>query len=172
MILLDHARRYPEWMIDDVYKLIHQAALGSEHAVVDESTARSRLENELSTLGAGPDEPLVDPISADGEIIRVHLRPYSGMGYRLTSLLDAFVLTARRYRPSVSRLEGYIQEATLLAEEGGLPLNRASMAAFVSEMRRDGFPAVHHSALFEAAYLPAYRVVARAFLPHEFEMGA
>jgi hypothetical protein len=34
-------------------------------------------------------------------------------------------------------------------------------------MRTVGFPAVRHSAVFQAEYHPAYRVVARAFLPRE-----
>ena len=32
-IALDHCSRYPGLQVEDLYKLVHQAALGSEHAV-------------------------------------------------------------------------------------------------------------------------------------------
>ena len=74
-MLLDHNRRYPHCGVEDLYKLLHQAAMGSEHAAPEESIARSWLEQELSQLGPGPAEPIVDPIRPDGEVVRVHLRP-------------------------------------------------------------------------------------------------
>ena len=74
-ILQDHLARYPKMQARDVYKLLHQAAMGSEHAVTDIASARAWLERELAEIGPGPAEPLVDPISPDGQIARIHLRP-------------------------------------------------------------------------------------------------
>ena len=79
-ILHSHHERYPEMGIQDVYKLAHQAALGPGHAVGNPAGARDYLERELDDMGAGPVEPLFDPISADGELVRVHLRPYLEAG--------------------------------------------------------------------------------------------
>jgi len=59
-ILLDHQQRYPLWEIQDIYKLIHQWAFGSEHAVSDPDLARKRLEFEVHHMGPAPDEPLLD----------------------------------------------------------------------------------------------------------------
>ena len=39
-LLRNHFNRYPLMQVQDVYKLLHQAAMGSEHAVVDETNAR------------------------------------------------------------------------------------------------------------------------------------
>ena len=64
-ILAGHARRYPRWTEEDLYKLVHQAALGSEHAVQDEALARERLAREIAVLGPGPEEPLLDPLSPE-----------------------------------------------------------------------------------------------------------
>jgi hypothetical protein len=61
-----------------VYKLLHQAAMGSEHAAPEEALARAWLDRELSQMGPGPAEGVVDPISPDGEVVRVHLRPFVG----------------------------------------------------------------------------------------------
>ena len=53
-ILLDHQKRYPLWQIKDVYKLLHQAAMGSEHAVQDEDGVRSWMERELKEMEEVP----------------------------------------------------------------------------------------------------------------------
>ena len=47
-IILEHASRYPWWMTSDLYKLIHQAALGSGHAVTNPAEAPARLEQDLA----------------------------------------------------------------------------------------------------------------------------
>src|SRR5262249_47815609 len=61
-------RRYPRMELADVYKLLHQAAMGSGHAIEDPAEARAKLEEELTHLGEGPDDPVADPISPDGKV--------------------------------------------------------------------------------------------------------
>lgn len=166
-ILTEHARRYPEWALDDLYKLIHQAAMGSEHALRDESAARESLAQELDQADGGTNEPLVDPISPDGRIVRVHLRPFARLALRQESLLQAFIRTAKEIIPSVECLGEYAAAAGGLAEAGMLGFARSQLAAFLSEMQAHGYPAVHHSPAYERLYRPAYRIVAREFLPGE-----
>jgi hypothetical protein len=52
-ILQDHITRYPRMQIQDLYKLLHQAALGSEHAVLDPESAWLWLARELGKMGDG-----------------------------------------------------------------------------------------------------------------------
>lgn len=163
-ILADHCRRYPRLQVADLYKLLHQASMGSEHAVSGEAGVRAWLERELVTMGAGPEEPLIDPISPDGEIVRVHLRPYTAAGLDPEQLLEAFVQTAREYRGFAERLQRYGQVAGDMAAAGLLPFRPAQVRAFMQRMEERGFPAVHHSPVYETLYRPAYRVVARTFL--------
>lgn len=164
-ILIDQARRYPRWALEDLYKLVHQAAMGSEHAVTDETHARAWLVRELADLRSGPDEPLLDPISADGLIVRVHLRPFVRVGLDSEALLAAFLRTGKEFRGSTERIEESFSEAGSLAREGLLAFGVADVRGLVARMRAVGFPAVRHSAVFQVEYRPAYRVVARAFLP-------
>ncbi|MCX6100581.1 MAG: hypothetical protein NTV92_04025 [Candidatus Bipolaricaulota bacterium] len=164
-ILIDHARRYPHWELGDVYKLVHQGALGREHAVSDGARARTWLVRELAELGPGPDEPLVDPISPDGAIVRVHLRPYVRLGLEPEQLLQAFLRTAREFRGSPGEVERGLMEAARLAREGLLAFHEADVLGFVARMEAGGLPATRHSAAFGAEYRPAYRVVAREYLP-------
>ncbi len=171
-ILIEHSRRYPLWELDDAYKLIHQAAIGSEHAVGDEARARAWLVRELARLGPGPDEPLIDPISPDGAIVRVHLRPYARLGLESEQLLQAFLRTAREFRGSPGEVQRGLMSAARLAREERLAFREADVLAFVARMEAGGFPTMHHSAAFGAEYRPAYRVVARPFLPKRLSFPA
>lgn len=166
-ILAAQYRRYPHLQIVDLYKLLHQAGMGSEHAVSDEGGARAWLERELTTMGTGPEEPLIDDISPSGEIVRVHLRPYIGAGHDPDKLLEAFLRTAREYRGSVGRLQRYGAAAEQMASAGLLPLQPHQIGEFMQRMEQQGFPAVHHSHIYEHLYQPAYRVVARQFLENQ-----
>lgn len=163
-ILADQIARYPRLEIVDLYKLIYQAALGSEHAVHDIAAARDWLNRELATLSEGPEEPVIDPISPEGRIVRVHLRPYVATGGDPAALLNAFVHTANTYQGSRATLTRYWLYAERLAETGGLPFSPAAMASFLAGVRSQQFPALHHSPAYREAYHPAYRVIARDFL--------
>jgi hypothetical protein len=183
-ILENHFLRYPQMQITDLYKLLHQAALGSEHAVRDEPAARNWLENELVEMGDGPDDPLMDPLSPDGQILRIHLRPYHRAGKKSEMLLQAFIQTANKCRSTPSRapsgnrdrlrvagpetttekLKEYYREARQLSDEGRLPFSGETVRLFFARMEEQGFPAVHHSKLYKRLYRPAYRVVAKQFL--------
>jgi len=164
-ILIAHSNRYPRWSVVDLYKLIYQAAMGAEHAVFDEAGARQWLLDEIRNLGSGPEEPLVDIISPDDAVVRVHLRPFVRAGKNVEQLLDAFLHTAHEFLGSVQRLENYGRDAVQEATEGVFPFSADEVAAYMGRMKENGFPAVHHSPAFEAEYRPAYRVVARNFLP-------
>ena len=159
-VLLDHLSRYPLLQIQDLYKLLHQAALGSEHAVPDRESVERWLTRELVEMGEGASEPLIDPISHDGKIARVHLRPYVAAGHAPMLLLDAFILTANEHHGDPQLLELYWQDAVALDV---FPVSE--MNELLGDLRDKSFPAVHHSADYERLYRPAYRVVSLALCP-------
>jgi hypothetical protein len=163
-ILTDHVGRRPRLQVQDLYKLIYQAVRGSEHAVHDPTEVRRQLETELRNMAAGPEEPEVEVLSAEGEIVRVNLRPYLAGGGDVDSLAEAFITTAQRYRQEEGRLRRYWEYAERMSRAGTLPLPPEELEGFYAAMERAGFPAVHHSDEYRAAYRPAYRVVAWAFL--------
>jgi hypothetical protein len=163
-ILARQVSRYPRLEIQDLYKLTYQAAMGAEHAVPDVAAAQDWLERELSQLGAGPQEPVVDTISPDGHMARLHLRPYVAAGGDPSALLTAFVRTANEHRGTREQLRRYWSYAVHLAAMGGLPFNQTDLLSFWADVEAKGFPIVHHSAGYRAAYKPAYRVIRREFL--------
>jgi len=167
-ILLDHFRRYPEMQVTDLYKLLHQAALGSEHAVRDERTARDWLEREMKEMGEGPDEPLLDPISPDGKIVRIHLRPYLKMGKDPETLLRAFIHTANEWHGSLENLMEYGTVAWQLSEAEQWRISPKEIKLFFAGIESQGFPAARHSEIYGRLYRPAYRVIANfSWRPHE-----
>ena len=153
-VLHSHLKRYPAMQIQDLYKLLHQAALGSEHAISNPEAARNWLTRELAEMGDGPAEPLVDPISPDRKIARIHLRPFASAQHNPELLLGAFIRTANELHGDVDLLEEYWQAASKLAV-----FNPKEMDMFMGSMRTKGYPAVHHSSDYEKLYRPAYRVV-------------
>jgi hypothetical protein len=170
LLIRDHLARYPLMEPVDLYKLLHQAALGSEHAVRDTAGVREWLDQELATMGPGPAEPLVDSLRADGRIVRVHLRPFAAAGGDPEALLRAFIATGSiRGDPDDLRRAGEV--AVRLARENALPWADTTISALFAGLAAQGYPAVHHSETFMEHYRPAYRVVAggllRGVLPAE-----
>ena len=167
-ILMDHSHRYPEWTIEDLYKLVYQAAKGSEHAVQDERRAQEWLKNEMDGLASGIAEPLVDMISPDNQIARIHLCPFLASGQDSRILLEAFVQTARGFKGSTDTLILYGQSVAQLAAKEKFSFTSNDIVIFFRSMEELNYPAIHHSSAYSAKYSPAYRVVAIKYLPEKF----
>jgi len=164
-LLGGHLQRYPRMQLGDVYKLLHQAALGAGHAVSSAADARNRLQAEAADLGSGPDEPLVDAISPDGRLARVHLRAYVAAGHELARLADAFARTPELCPPAPDKLVKFCSCLGDLADAHGIPFSRAQVLEYFDAIAAQGYPVVRHSQPYRDAYRPAYRVVAIELLP-------
>lgn len=168
-IILDEVEHHPLMEPRDLYKLLHQSAMGSEHAVGDSVAVRLWMERELTTMGEGPaagaHEPMIDTIAPGGRVVLVHLRPWVAAGRSTDSLVTAFVRTAELFQRDTALLARRLAIADTLAARGELPFGAAAWRDQVDGARRGGFPAVHHSDAFVQAYRPAYRVVAGALVP-------
>ena len=157
-LLSAHLERYPAMQLDDIYKLLHQAALGPGHAVGNPVAARKRLEQEIQALGDGSNEPQQDIISPDGRLGRVHLRAYLDAGGNPDALHRAFVETANTYPASPDKLAKFCGCLGDLAAAGGIPFAQDKVIAYFEKISQGGYPAIHHSEAFRLAYQPAYRV--------------
>ena len=160
-LLAGHLTRYPAMQLDDIYKLLHQAALGPGHAVNNPAAARKRLEEEIAALGNDEStEAARDIISPDGRLARVHLRAYLLAGGNADALCNAFVETANSYPASPDKLVKFCGCLGDLAHAGAIPFERTQIEEYFAGIAREGYPAIHHSEAFRQAYSPAYRVVA------------
>ena len=167
-VLQFHFDRYPKMQPDDLYKLLHQAAMGSEHAIPNREAASQWMDRELAMLqqsgAASPDEALYEPLSPDGRLVRVNLRPHLQAGGGTDLLLDAFVRTGEEFSGDPLALESYCERAVELARQGSLPFPHKKLEAHFAMLKREGYPVVHHSKSYADAYRPAYRVVLRDLL--------
>lgn len=163
-LLSEHARRYPKMEPADLYKALHQRAMGPGH-LVSAGDALAWLQQEaaeLAPLPAGVEDVDVEVLDAGKGLARVHLRPWVAQGRSLEALATAFSETAARWTPEPRQLTSELMLAVgLITEAAGLPLafDQAAWDAFTAPLLAQGLPAVHHSETYRAAYAPAYRVV-------------
>ena len=158
---LAQARAEPELRIEDAYKWLFHATRGGEHAVANEVLARRWLENEWATLGPPqPGEPLWTPLTPDGRIGRLNLRPYRAQGGDPEPLLAAFVEGAKSFDASPVRFRAAWR--ALGRELKKQPVGHLTWAEWKRldrEMRARDYPASHHSPEYERTRQPAYRVL-------------
>lgn len=159
-----HAADHPRLEAQDCYKFILQAILGTEHAAPSEDAALAWLEREIAGLDPNPEQVMVEPITPDGSLVRVHLRPFMAMGGDTRKLARAFVETGRRKRGTRAELAEQWQRLVSWTQRGGLPFTSREAGLFGEKMAAAGWPAVRHSLTFTEAYNPAYRVVASDLL--------
>ena len=158
-------RAYPKAEATDLYKLAHQGILGSEHAVPDTSTVNAWMRRELAALPTHPEPgpyraPLAEALPPDGRYVRLHLRPFLAQRGDVPLLLRAFVATANGPRGDTAQFA--CAERALASLSPGRKVD--GVLKLFAAQRRGGFAATHHSPSFEAAYAPAYRVVAVEWL--------
>ena len=158
---LEQARADPDLRIEDAYKWLVHATRGGEHAVADGFAVRKWLENEWATLGPPqPDEPLWVPLTADGRIGRLNLRPYRAQGGAPEPLLAAFLASAESFDASPARFRAAWKAlGRALKQNPQGYLTYSDWRRLDREMRAQGYPALHHSPEYEQARHPAYRVL-------------
>ena len=163
-LLLEEIGKHPQSKVEDIYKFIHQAAFGSEHAVKDTVAVRKWMENEVANLDSSINDELINQLSPDGKLVRINLKPYLKKGYDPSILLDAFIKTANNYEGSAEKFKSYWKAASELADAKKFTFTAEEMDSFFEEQSKKGFPAVHHSKEYVLEYKPAYRVVNLEYL--------
>lgn len=158
-------QRYPAMQIQDLYKLVYQATMGNEHLMTDSAAVHGYLIHELESIQASVDEPLIEAISPDGEVVRLNLRPFKARHGDPRALFQAMLQTARTFQKAPERLEQYWHDLEQMAKSGATAFDAAALQSFFREMRKKGFSAVHHSAVYAEKYAPAYRVLLKKYSP-------
>lgn len=155
---------YPQMEARDLYKFLHQAAMGSEHAVRDTNAVKVWMRNEIAGLDTTIPNELIEQLSPDGNLVRVNLRPYLKTGDKPEELLKAFVSTANDFSGSKETLSGYISAAKKMIARKEISVDENIFSSLTNELEKSGFPAIHHSLTYEKLYKPAYRVIDRKYL--------
>lgn len=162
-IVVAHLKRYPRMEIQDLYKLAYQAAMGAEHAASSLDFIQQRLMRELGGLTEGPKEPLFDPISPDGRVLRVHLRPFIQSGGDPLKLSRVFLEGASAMQGTPHLLALFCLEVQQQADAGEILFKSNELEQYFADRQAGKYQPVHHSAIYRATYKPAYRVVLKEY---------
>ena len=164
-ILMEEYRTHSAATVQDYYKFIHQASMGPGHWKMDPGMALQYLRAEIRTLTKDSTQPLCQFLSPDSELIRINLRPYLAMNGDIDSLAEAFAQTSNNFQQSEKALETDLTLFISAVRKKKIPLSLDTVQSYIRRMRKEHFPAVHHSPQYEETYKPAYRVVFRKYLP-------
>lgn len=159
--LIKHCQEHPGLEIRDVFKFLYQSAFGCGHFVSSLTEAVDRIRNE-SHACIEDQGKLVEAL--DGEYSRVHLS-YMDHGLSAETLGKLFAASAQKERNGISELENKLEIAKELVRENKLPFAADEFEKSVDEWRDSGYPAMHHSDAFRAAYSPSYRVISNKYVP-------
>lgn len=161
-----HLQRYPRMEARDVYKLLFQGVLGSEHLIASPESFAQYLKEEFSQVGMAISEPVFDAIRPDERLWRVNLRPYRDAGGTFPNLLEAALLTGRMsWQSQRTFCAIWDRFLDLCVHQQWPSLQLEAAQEFHLVVVQHGFPAVHHSSAYGEAYHPAYRLVAAEFKP-------
>lgn len=158
-LLIQHAKAYPALEMQDIFKFIHQSTFGCEHFVTSLEKAGQFIQREYA---AGVSHGQIEPL--DGEYCRVPLCLLAS-GLAAETLAKLFVASSQNEEDGQTALQEKLETARKLVKEGLLPFTEAEFDEALAQWAAQGYPAVHHSDSFRQDYRPAYRVIAKKFVP-------
>lgn len=162
-----HLEHYPLLQAADIYKLVHQSVFGPGHIVESADQCRKVLEHEFARLSSLPPDTATlapvsetEPLDPEGELVRVNLAPLRAGSSMADALVSVLVETARTFVPVAGKMPARLAASVEWCRKR-LPEQAVWLEEIADAAPREGFPPTHHSAAYEAAYRPAYRVVRR-----------
>ncbi|MBN1406256.1 MAG: hypothetical protein JW956_00620 [Calditrichaceae bacterium] len=158
-ILTDHLKKYPLMKIQDIYKLIYQAAMGPEHLIADKADAYNRFFNELDKINEFYFQSVYENIDPEDKVVRINLGPFKFNNGNPEALFEAFYQTSRTFSPKIENMQLYCKQVYCLAADKKLPFNLKEIQSLFREKASQNFPAVHHSDVYRKSYHPAYRLI-------------
>ena len=165
-ILMAHARRYPQMACTDAVKLLFQNEFGGGHMIADEKACLAFLRREYEATAQQPDAALTEDIG--NGTVRVMLCALDAHGFAPEALGQAFLRSAS-VSGSPERFQQKLALLRRLTEEGIFAFPPGELEAYLYDYAAAGYPPVSHSPRYRQLYAPAYRVLRREFLPHQFQ---
>ena len=166
--LLTEYRLHPAATLQDYYKFVYQSAMGPAHWKMDFAMAKQFMDEEIQPLKPDSSEVLIQYLTADSSLIRVNLRPFLFFHGNTDSLAMAFVNTSNEFVQSPRMIETYWGELVELTNKKIIPISADSVQQYIQLKKKEGFPAMHHSKIYETLYLPAYRVIFQKYFSRNF----
>ena len=153
-----HVERYPQAQPRDIYKLIFQGVYGVGHILTGKAWDYLQEEAGRIPIEDYPDRSLIEPVSPDGSIVRINLRPF----LRLTLSLDDLFTVMTASADVEGDDERFIELWRVfvdLVETGEIDMGLEIVKEVQDSIRGEGIIPKHHTEAYRQAYYPAYRVV-------------
>ena len=163
-IMLNHLKKYPLMSVQDIYKLIYQAAMGPEHLIKDKDSSFDKLYFELEQIGSSSSQVLLEEIDPAGLLVRFNLFPFKENNGDPQKLFEAFFQTALEFKPVPGNMNHYCDEVIHLVEKNIIIIDTIELKSFFQLKESHDFPAVHHSDIYRNAYRPAYRLILKELI--------
>jgi hypothetical protein len=159
-----HLSWYPLMQPRDVYKLVFQGVMGSEHLISSPDGFIKYLAEEFEPLLPEPAGRLLEPIRSDQSLYRINLRPYKALQLGTDILIPPLLETARTFLGDPSQLQAEWMDFVQSCEQRQiLDFKIAEIHQFTAWLEGLSFPAVHHSEIYRREYQPAYRLISAQF---------
>jgi hypothetical protein len=167
-----HQKHKAGMQVQDVYKLLYQGNLGVEHLLSDSLKAIYRVYDELASLSAPFEgEILLEPISTDGQLVRVNLRVFKSLNLDPVKLVEIMYKSARTFLPDTNGFHREWNEFSKLVSTGELQFVREHVTSWEEQIAKTRIKPVSHSMLYGKFNGPAYRVVKREIFESYFELS-
>lgn len=163
-LIAEHCQRYPALEPRDVYKLLYQGLRGPEHLVTSPDDFAAQLSAEYRSVDPDDKALLWETVRSDGELGRVHLRPFKARAGDLAALTSACLATARHPWGSIDDVRASWAAFVAGCRAGKWAFPLGQVLAPTRWLEEQGYPPAHHSEAYRASYRPAYRWVGRAWM--------
>jgi len=145
----------------DVYKLLFQGIMGPKHLLGNPESAKEYLRREWDSSAPVKGEPLFEPVSTDGLVLRVNIRPCKYHTGNYLVLWEALYQSAFRFNEDLALFIKTWQDFYQLVQENRLSFSTKKIAELDGQAKNKNYPAMHHSREYNRANKPAYRLLVR-----------
>jgi hypothetical protein len=164
-LLVSHVSRYPQMGIQDIYKLLYQGSMGSEHVVNSFEEFDKDLMEEWDTVEADDGIPIWENIRPDGQLVRFYLAPYKARGGDVASLSTLCFWSSSLFHGNIEDLKvGWDTVVKACREKRFCISSEEEIKEFDDWLRKYNFPPIHHTEIYRKTYRPAYRLLIKDFL--------
>lgn len=166
-ILYAHFSAYPKMQPQDAVKLLYQNEFGPGHLISDLRKAAQLLHEEMEKTPPDGKQPLYESIG--NGLCRLNLSACKARNIPEPVILRLFCDAASTTKGDKNGFKRKLRILQELAQRDEAPFEGITMDYFMIGYDDKRCPAVHHSAVYQDAYHPAYRVVVQKKLKAELK---
>ncbi len=161
-LLVTHANRYPQMAVQDIYKLLYQGTMGSEHFQDSIADYEEDLMEEWQQIEPDNSLPIWENLRLDGQIVRFYLAPFKAREGQLSQLMTLSYWTTTLYEGSLEDLKSSWETfEKICRERKWSKFALDEVEEFGEWLRKNQYPPVHHTEVYKDTYQPSYRLLMR-----------